>query len=109
MSERSWVPALDETSTRPASSQPSTVMALPPNQVRRRVAPSDRSTTYASGWPSLWETYATRVPSGANRGVAAGAWSVVRRQARPPETGASQTSSSATKATWSPWTWGYRR
>ena len=53
--------------------------------------------------------FAGVVPSGEIRGWLTGTLSALARQARPPSSGASHTSSSAVKATNSPCRWGNRR
>ena len=80
-----------------------------PQYVSRSEGPPSTGARCTSGAPSRVEVQATWVPSGEMRGWSTGRLSALTRQARPPSSGASQTSSSAVKAINSPWTWGYRR
>ena len=100
----------DDVDTRSSSadSHPVTVVDAP-HQVRRRVVPPSTGAVKTSDTFSRVEVHATCVPSGDSRGEVTGAWSADTRQARPPASGATQTSSSATKETTSPDTCGQRR
>jgi hypothetical protein len=86
--------------------QPITSVLTSPQCVSRVLGPPSTGATWTSGSTSRQLVHANRVPSGAKRGELTGTWSAETRQARPPSSGANQTSSSATKVTRSPCRWG---
>ncbi len=96
-------------STRPSAVQPRTEVEPPPQCVSRSPSPPSISAANTSAAPSLVPVHAMRAPSGENLGYDTETRSAVKRQALPPVSGASQTSSSATKVTRSPCRCGYLR
>ena len=103
-----WPVALTA-STRPSALQPRTCVVWVPQYVSRSPCEPSSSAANTSEAPSRLLVQARWPPSGENLGFDTGVRSAVNLQARPPVTGASQTSSSATKATRSPYRWGYLR
>ncbi|CAM5308505.1 hypothetical protein SHIRM173S_11454 [Streptomyces hirsutus] len=93
----------------PVRVQPRTWVFPLPQYVRRLPGPPSTGATCTSGAPSRVEVQATVVPSGEMRGIVTGTLSALARQARPPSSGASHTSSSAVKATNSPCRCGNRK
>ena len=93
-------------STSPSAVQPMTSVLMSAQWVRRRLGPPSAGATCTSGSTSRQLVQARWVPSAENRGELTVTWSADTRQARPPPSGASHTSSSATKVTNSPCRWG---
>src|SRR3954469_24387682 len=95
--------------TSPSGVQPRTWVRALPQWVSLLDGPPSTGAMCTSGAPSRTEVQATVVPSGDIRGWVTGTLSALTRQARPPSSGASHTSSSAVKATSSPCRCGNRR
>jgi hypothetical protein len=102
-------PCVVSARTRPSGVQPRTEVLWLPQWVSRSEGPPSTGARWTSGVPSRYEDQAIRVPSGEILGWFTGMLSALTRHARPPSSGATQTSSSAVKAINSPCRCGYRR